>query len=167
MATLPIRIIPDPILKQRAEEVEDFDSALHKLLDDMAETMYEAPGIGLAAPQIGVSRRIAIVDISEDKKGLIELINPEIVNRSGSVASEEGCLSIPEYRDSVTRSKKIEVVAQDRHGKEFSVVAEELMSFALQHEIDHLDGVLFVDRLSYLKKQMWKKWLKKNLEAFD
>lgn len=161
MALLPIRIYPDPVLKTKALPIERFDATLHRLLDDMAETMYEAPGIGLAAPQVGVLQRVVVADISEDKEGLIELINPVIVASSGEAISEEGCLSIPDYRDSIKRNAQIEVVAFDRNGKEFKLEADDLFSFCLQHEIDHLDGILFTDRLSYLKKQLFKKWLKK------
>lgn len=161
MAILDIRTYPDPILKQPAALAESFDRELEKLLDNMAETMYQANGIGLAAPQIGISKRIAVIDVSEDRSQLIELINPQIKERSGELPSEEGCLSIPGYRDIVPRAEKISLSAQDRRGKEFAIEAEGLFAICIQHEIDHLDGVLFVDRLSRLKRELFKSWFKK------
>lgn len=162
MAVLPIVTYPSETLKMQCEKVTEFDSELHKLLDDMADTMYDAPGIGIAAPQIGVLKQITVIDLSEDGSELIELINPVITTKEGSVSSEEGCLSIPGYRASVKRAEAVVVKAQDRNGAEFEVSGEELMSFCLQHEIDHLNGILFTDKLSRLKKSLFLKWYKKN-----
>ncbi len=165
MSILDIKIYPDPVLSQRAAEVTKFDTPLQRLIDDMVETMYAAEGIGLAANQIGVLQRVAVVDISEDRSGVFHLINPVIVSRQGKISSKEGCLSIPDYRESIARSKEVVVQALDRHGKEFEIKADGLLSYCLQHEIDHLDGVLFVDHLSRLKREFFKKWAKSNLLA--
>ena len=162
MSTLPIVKDPDPILKQKTGVVETFDEELHTFLGNMAETMYEANGIGLAAPQVGDLRRITVVDVSRDGNDLLELINPQIVHADGTCSGEEGCLSIPEYRDIVERNEAIKVEAFDRHGNEIKFEAEGILSICIQHELDHLDGVLFIDRLSYLKKQLFKKWFRKN-----
>ncbi|MBX7137602.1 MAG: peptide deformylase [Oligoflexia bacterium] len=159
-----ILIYPDPRLKQRSLAVDKFDSALHQLLDDMTETMYAANGVGLAAPQVGVLERVTVVDVSEKGDQPREFINPKIVSASGSDSGEEGCLSIPGYRDLVRRNTSIVVTAQDRTGKEFEVAAEGLLAICLQHEIDHLDGVLFVDRLSRLKRELFRRWLRKQSE---
>ena len=155
-------IYPDPLLRESTQEVTEFGKELHQLLDDMAETMYEESGIGLAAPQVGVLSRVTVIDVSSDRDSRIELINPTIVEHEGEVTSEEGCLSIPDYRDSVSRAKKILFKAFDRFGKPFEMEADDLFSICVQHELDHLDGVLFVDRLSRLKKEMFKKWFKKH-----
>jgi len=161
MALLTVRKYPDSILKQPGVEVDEFDSKLHSLLDDMAETMYYEHGIGLAAPQIGVSQRITVIDVSADEDTIQEFINPEIVQAQGKVEFEEGCLSIPEYRDKVVRNESIVVRAYDRYGKEFELETDGLLAICLQHEIDHLDGVLFIDRLSRLKRELFKRWMKK------
>lgn len=163
MSILNIVQIPDPILTRPAEVVSAIDSTILKLLDDMADTMYDAPGIGLAAPQIGVSKRIAVIDISEERNSLYELINPTIVWSEGKVDSEEGCLSIPKYRDTITRQRTVRVNYLDRKGESKQLEAQDLLSFCLQHEIDHLDGILFTDHLSRLKREHFKKWLKKHL----
>jgi len=165
MALLDIKIYPDPILKQKAEDVTVFDQKLEKLLDDMAQTMYAAPGVGLAAPQIGICQRVAVVDVSEDRNDLIHLVNPEIILREGKKSGEEGCLSIPEYRDTVERSASISVRAFDKKGKQFEFDATDLLSVCVQHELDHLDGVLFVDRLSRLKRELFKKWVQKQIDG--
>jgi peptide deformylase len=161
MGILEIVKYPDPRLKQPCERETVFDSSLHKLLDDMRDTMYEAEGIGLAAPQVGVLKRIAVVDVSQDRDGVIELINPEITWSEGKVPSEEGCLSIPDYRETISRNENIKVTAQDRNGKEFELEASEILAICIQHEIDHLNGILFVDRLSRLKREFFRRWLKK------
>ncbi len=164
MSILDIRIHPDPVLREKCLEVEEFDDQLGKLLDNMAETMYEAPGIGLAAPQIGITQRIAVVDVSENGNGLLELINPVIEEKRGEqIPSEEGCLSIPEYRDTIQRYPEISVKAQDRTGKTFEIEATEILAICIQHELDHLDGVLFIDHLSRLKRDTFKRWYKKYL----
>lgn len=165
MARLEILKYPDPVLKTVSAEVENFDAALHSLLDDMAETMYAASGVGLAAPQVGVLKRITVVDVSREENELREFINPRIIEKTGQTSSEEGCLSIPDYRDVVNRNAELVVQAQDRHGKSFEVKADGLLAICLQHEIDHLDGVLFIDRLSYLKRSMFKNWFKKHAQA--
>lgn len=162
MAQLEIRIYPDPVLREKCVPVSDFDSELGQLLDNMAETMYAAPGIGLAAPQVGKTIRAVIVDVGENGDGLIELVNPEIVSQKGRTSSEEGCLSIPDYRDSVSRSSTIEVRAFDRRGEPFELQADGLLSICIQHELDHLDGVLFIDKMSRLKRELFKRWHKKH-----
>lgn len=164
MTLLNIRIYPDPILKEEAAEVSDFDSKLSKLLDDMYDTMLAADGIGLAAPQIGISKKIAVIDISEDRDQRLELINPKIVWQDGQVPSEEGCLSIPQYRDKIKRFKEIKIEAHDRKGAKFELQSDGLLAICMQHEIDHLHGILFVDHLSRLKRELFKRWSKRNLE---
>ena len=134
----------DEVLRKKCHRVEKFDEKLHVLLDDMYETMVEANGVGLAAPQIGILRRIAVIDVGEGK---IELINPEVVKTSGEQTGEEGCLSCPGTWGEVTRPMKVTVKAQDRFGNEFKVKGTELLARALCHEIDHLDGTLFVDKI--------------------
>jgi len=163
MASLEIKIYPDPVLKEKAKPITTFDSKLKKFVENMIETMYVESGVGLAANQVGSLERVFVVDVSEDGNSPLVFINPEIVERSGKKKGEEGCLSIPSYRDIVERSSIITVKAQDLSGQEFTLQAEGLMAVCIQHELDHLDGILFVDRLSHLKKQLFKKWLEKNL----
>lgn len=167
MAKLDILIYPDERLKMTAKEVTKFDQELHKFLDNMAETMYSAQGVGLAATQVGDMRRVLVMDVSKDGSELIEVINPRIVTKSGKLSYEEGCLSIPGYRDHVDRSKALCVEFLDRDGKEHRIECTDLPAVCLQHEIDHLDGVLFVDRLSRLKRAMFKRWLKKQQTEAD
>ncbi len=152
----PIVKYPDPVLAQKAEPVTQFDAELQQLADDMFESMYVAEGIGLAAPQVGVSRRIFIVDTSlgKDPAQRLVLINPEIVETEGKQVEEEGCLSLPEIRDKVTRAFRVKVRAQDTRGAWFEVEGDELLARALQHENDHLNGVLFIDRISRLKRDL-------------
>jgi peptide deformylase len=135
---------PDPVLRQVAKEVPKITPNIHKLLTDMAETMYDADGVGLAAPQIGISKRVIVVDVG-DEHGLVEMINPEIVEMDGEQVGAEGCLSIPNLNGEVRRAFRVRVKALDRDGNSFELVGEELMARALQHEIDHLNGVLFTD----------------------
>jgi len=135
---------PDPVLRERAKEVTKFNANLHKLLRDMAETMYDAEGVGLAAPQIGILKRVIVVDVG-DEHGLIEMVNPEIIARSGEQLGPEGCLSIPNLNGDVLRAKDITVKGQDRDGKEFTIEASDYLARAFQHEVDHLNGVLFTD----------------------
>lgn len=161
MSKLEIRIYPDPILKQTSTNVLEFDKKLKTFLDDMHETMLDAHGIGLAAPQVGVSQQIAVIDVSEERNQRIDLINPKIVWTAGSVPSEEGCLSIPEYRDTIKRSREIIVQFFDSDGIEKEIKADGLLAICMQHEIDHLNGILFVDKLSRLKRELFKRWLKK------
>jgi peptide deformylase len=161
MALLDILIYPHPLLKEVALPVTVFDKALHSFLDDLKETMYYADGVGLAATQVGKMIRVAVIDTSDERNQPIELINPKIVIRQGKIDSREGCLSIPDFRETITRSSKVHVHAVDRFGKPFEFEAEELLSYCVQHEIDHLDGILFVDHLSNLKKRLFVKWLSK------
>lgn len=161
---LEILKYPDPRLKNRAEPVQVFDLELHQLLDEMAETMYAADGIGLAAPQVGRSYRLFVIDLGqgEHKKGkLYEFINPELSDGEGTIAFEEGCLSVPGFTEEVNRKEKIRVTYQDRNGKKMELMAEGLLAVAIQHENDHLDGILFVDKLSPLKRRLMKKKLQK------
>ena len=143
MALREIRKDGDPVLRKVAREVTKFDDRLHVLLEDMAETMQDADGVGLAAPQIGVRRRVVVIDVGQ---GVIELINPRIVDAQGSQCDKEGCLSIPDYSGYVRRPAKVKVEAQNRHGESFEIEGEELLAVALNHEIDHLDGILFTDK---------------------
>ena len=147
---------PDAALAQRADEVREFDGELKTLVDEMFESMYAAQGIGLAAPQIAVGKRIAIIDVSFKKRPeeRLVLINPEIIERTGKQLEEEGCLSLPDIREKVQRAAWVKVRAQNVKGEWFEMEGEELLSRALQHELDHLDGVLFIDRISRLKREM-------------
>jgi len=152
----PIVKFPDPILQQPAEPVTVFDAELRKLVDDMFTSMYDAQGIGLAAPQIGISKRLTVIDLSFQKKpeDKIVLINPEVIEIKGKQVEEEGCLSLPEIRDRVARAAEVKVRAQDAEGKPIEVEGKELLARAIQHEIDHLDGILFIFRLSRLKRDL-------------
>ena len=143
MAKLKILTAGDPVLRQTAADVTKIDTKLIKLLKDMAETMYAADGVGLAAPQIGVSKRIVVIDVGD---GIIEMINPVIVNKEGSVVGGEGCLSVPEYEGEVERAEKVECEFTDRSGKRYLIETDGLLAIAIQHELDHLDGVLFIDK---------------------
>lgn len=147
---------PEPVLAKRGEPVTAFDESLRTLVEEMFESMYAAQGIGLAAPQIAISRRIAVIDVSFGKnpEEKIALINPEIVVSEGRQVEEEGCLSLPEIREKVTRAERVKVRAQNVAGEWFEVEGEELLARALLHEIDHLDGVLFIDRISRLKREL-------------
>ena len=159
----PIVKFPDPILQQPAEPVTVFDAELRKLVDDMFTSMYDAQGIGLAAPQIGVSKRLTVIDLSFQKKpeDKIVLINPEVVEIKGKQVEEEGCLSLPEIRDRVVRAAEVKVRAQDADGKPIEVEGTELLARAMQHEIDHLDGILFIFRLSRLKRDLQLRKIRK------
>jgi len=147
---------PDPVLQKRAEEVTVFDEALKTLVNEMFESMYAAQGIGLAAPQIAISKRIAVIDVSFNKipKERIALINPEVTLQQGRQVEEEGCLSLPDIREKVVRAEVVKVRAQNVKGEWFEVEGDELLARALLHEIDHLDGVLFIDRISRLKREL-------------
>ena len=144
---------PDPRLRTVAQEVETVDEEIRALVDDMAETMYEAPGIGLAATQIDVHKRVIVIDISQERDDLRVFINPKIVSRDGETVHEEGCLSVPGIYEPVRRAERITVQAQDRDGRSFELEAVDLLAVCIQHEIDHLDGKVFVDYLSPLKQQ--------------
>ncbi len=147
---------PEPVLAQRGAEVTVFDANLKKLVDEMFESMYAAQGIGLAAPQIAISQRITVIDVSfkKDPAQKIALINPKIISAEGRQVEEEGCLSLPDIREKVARAAKVKVQAQDVDGTWFLVEGDELLARCLQHEIDHLDGVLFIDRISRLKREL-------------
>ena len=166
MAVLPIRIYPDPVLRAKCREVTDFDARLRKLAADMIETMHAAPGVGLAAPQIGVDLRIAVVDLSvgEDPKQVFVVVNPEVVHREGTEVAEEGCLSLPGINDKVDRPTLIRVRAVDLEGKPLEIEAEEWLARAFCHEIDHLNGVLFTDYLRGLRKERVKRQLRRLAE---
>jgi peptide deformylase len=147
---------PEPVLSQPGEPVTEFDDNLRKLVADMFETTYASQGIGLAAPQVGVSKRITVIDLSmgKDPKQKLVLINPEITSHEGRLYEEEGCLSFPEIREKVVRSARVHIRAQDEYGKWFEMDGEDLLSRCFQHEIDHLDGVLFIFRMSALKRSL-------------
>ena len=169
MALLQIRHYPDPVLKVPAVPVEIFDDSLRQLAADMAETMYAAPGVGLAAPQVGVSRRLLVIDCSarDEGPGLLSVVNPEILESDGELFEEEGCLSVPGYYANVARNERVKVRFQDLQGESRTLEAEGLWAVAFQHEIDHLDGILFVDRLSPLKKGMFRKKYPKILQQLE
>lgn len=147
---------PEPVLSQPGEPVTEFDGELQRLVNDMFETTYASQGIGLAAPQVGVSKRVTVIDLTMGKDPMekIVLVNPEIISSEGKVYEEEGCLSFPDIREKVVRAAKIRIRAQDQHGKWFERDAEELLSRCFQHEIDHLDGMLFIFRMSALKRDL-------------
>jgi peptide deformylase len=161
MALLPILRFPDERLRTRAAPVTQFDPALRQLASDMAETMYEAPGIGLAATQVNVHRRLIVIDISDTKDQLGVFVNPEIVNEAGVTEGEEGCLSVPGIYDTVTRADQVTVNYQDLDGKSQTIKASGLLAVCLQHEIDHLNGKVFVDYLSRLKQTRIRSKLEK------
>jgi len=164
----PIVKYGNPVLEKRGEDITEFDTPeLHKLVDDMFESMYAAKGVGLAAPQIGVGKRLAVIDITtgEDPKQKIVLINPEIVKTEGSHKSEEGCLSLPTFREQVTRPLKVTVRAQDVHGKEFEMTGDELLARAFLHETDHLNGKLYINHISALKRDLIRRKVRKLQKA--
>lgn len=161
MAILNILHYPDPRLRIKAKVVDQVDNKTRKQVDDMLETMYEAPGIGLAAPQVNISKRIVVIDVSEDKSSPLVLINPEIIDSYGSTKSQEGCLSVPGIYEDVVRADGITIKALDREGNHFEFKADDLLSVCIQHELDHLQGKLFVDYLSSLKQQRIRKKLEK------
>jgi peptide deformylase len=156
MALLPILHFPDPRLHTVAKPVAEVTGEIRQLVSDMAETMYAAPGIGLAATQVNVHQRIVVIDISEDKSGLMAFINPEILEKSGEQICEEGCLSVPGIYEKVTRAAKVRVRALNAKGEPFELEAEGLLAVCIQHEIDHLDGKVFVEYLSALKQNRIK-----------
>jgi len=161
MAMLEILHFPDPRLRQRAVEVERVDDPLRKLVDDMFETMYQAPGIGLAATQVNVHRRVVVIDISKDQDQPLVFVNPQILEKDGIEEMDEGCLSVPGFYERVQRAERVRVRALDRNGETFELDADGLLAVCIQHEIDHLDGKLFVDYLSQLKRQRIRKKLEK------
>lgn len=163
MAIRDIVIYPDERLRQKAKPVDKVTDDIVRLADDMAETMYAAPGIGLAANQVGVLKRVVVVDVdyTDREPNLITLINPEIVAKEGSIVWEEGCLSLPGVLEEVERADRITVRALDRSGKPFELTAEGLRAVAIQHEIDHLDGTVFIDHISFLKRRLHHRELAK------
>jgi peptide deformylase len=161
MAILDILHFPDPRLRIKAKPVAQVDDSIRRLIDDMLETMYQAPGIGLAATQVNVAKRIVVIDLSEEKNDPLCLINPEILEKNGIEQMEEGCLSVPGVFEQVTRANQIRVRALDRQGNPFEMEADGLLAVCIQHELDHLEGKLFVDYLSSLKRQRIRKKLEK------
>lgn len=161
MTIRKIIYLPDPRLRKVSTPVDTFDDQLHTLIDDMFETMYDARGVGLAAPQIGINIRLSVVDTSDDKSGQLVLVNPEIIASEGQAEYQEGCLSVPGVYDTVRRAEKVTLRAQDRHGEFYELEADGLLGECFQHEIDHLNGKLFVDMLSPLKRAMARKKLGK------
>jgi peptide deformylase len=162
MAILEILHFPDPRLRTRAHPVQAVDDSVRRLVDDMFETMYAAPGIGLAAMQVNDPRRVVVIDVSEDRSQPRCFINPEVIARDGEEEMEEGCLSVPGVYEAVRRAERIRVRALDRDGNPFELDADGLLAVCIQHEIDHLDGKLFVDYLSTLKRQRIRKKLEKD-----
>jgi peptide deformylase len=163
MALLKIRKFPDPALKEAAKPVENINGQLTGFIDSMVQTMYAAPGVGLAAPQVGDSRRIIVLDTDHENPGkrLVKLINPEIVETEGSLIWEEGCLSVIDFTADVKRAAKVLVRAYTPDQQEIKIEGEGLLAVALQHEIDHLDGKLFIDRISRIKRELYRRRLAK------
>lgn len=167
MALLDIVTFPDDRLRQRAEPVPEVDDEIRTLIDDMAETMYNAPGVGLAANQVGVLKRVVVIDVeyTEGKPNLLAFVNPEILSSEGKIVTEEGCLSLPEVREDVERAEKVVVRALNRDGEPFELAADDFLATAVQHEIDHLNGVVLIDHLSFLKRRMLARELTKRKRA--
>ncbi len=163
----PIVLYGDPVLEKLAEPVTEFDEGLKNLAEDMFESMYAAHGVGLAAPQIGISKRLVVIDVTfkEDPKARLVLVNPEIISREGRQNGHEGCLSLPEFREHVVRANVVTVRAQDVHGKWFEKTGEELLARAFLHETDHLNGRLFISHVSGLKRDLIKRKIKKLVKA--
>jgi len=167
MAILDVVTYPDPRLTRIAEPVKIIDNKIKKLVDDMAQTMYEAPGVGLAATQVGELKRVMLIDVSEEKNQLRVFINPEIIKKEGTAINEEGCLSVPGFYDKVERAETVMVTALDRDGQRFTINASGLLAVCIQHEIDHLDGHVFVEYLSPLKANRIKNKLIKRQREFE
>ena len=168
MAVLKILHYPDPVLKEKSQTIQKIDASIRQLVQDMAETMYSAPGVGLAANQVGRAVRLALIDVTppDQPKQLLVLINPEVVEAEGECMWDEGCLSVPDCNEEVKRHKKVVVRFQNLEGETCEVSGEDLLGIALQHEIDHLNGILFIDRLSPLKRRLIKrKFQKKEKEG--
>ncbi len=161
MARLNILHFPDPRLRKRALPVETVDESVRSLVDDMLETMYAAPGIGLAATQVNIQKRVVVMDVSEEKNQPLVFINPMMLERTGEIETDEGCLSVPGFYDTVRRAERVRVSALDRDGEPFELDASGLLAVCIQHEIDHLDGKLFVDHLSMLKRDRIRRKLEK------
>ena len=167
MAILDVVTYPDPRLNRIAEPVKIIDNKIKKLVDDMAETMYEAPGVGLAATQVGELKRVMVIDVSEEKNQLRVFINPEIIKKEGTAVNEEGCLSVPGFYDKVERAETVMVTAMDRDGQRFTINASGLLAVCIQHELDHLDGHVFVEYLSPLKANRIKNKLIKRQRELE
>jgi peptide deformylase len=163
----PIVKFGNPVLERPAEPVKDFNDELKKLVEDMFESMYAAHGVGLAAPQIGLSKRLAVIDVTfkEDPDAKLVLANPEIIRSEGKQTQSEGCLSIPDFREPVARAKKVIIRAQDVNGKWFEKTGEELLARALLHETDHLNGKLYISHISALKRDLMKRKIRKLIKA--
>jgi peptide deformylase len=163
----PIVKFGDPVLEKPAETVTVFDDALRKLVEDMFESMYAAHGVGLAAPQIGISKRLVVIDVTfkEDPNAKLVLVNPEIVHLEGKQSGQEGCLSIPEFREQVTRAKCATIRAQDAEGQWYEKEGEDLLARAFQHETDHLNGRLYISHISALKRDLMKRKIRKLVRA--
>ena len=163
----PVVKYGNPVLEKPAENITVFDDKLRKLVEDMFESMYAAHGVGLAAPQIGISKRLAVIDTTfkEDPKAKLVLVNPEIIRTEGKQRGSEGCLSLPEFREEVTRPLRVTVRAQDAHGKHFEVSGEELLARAFMHETDHLYGKLYISHISALKRDLMKRKIRKLVKA--
>jgi peptide deformylase len=163
----PIVKYGNPVLEKPAEPVTKFDDELKKLVEDMFESMYEAKGVGLAAPQIGISKRLAVIDVSfkEDPNAKLVLANPEIIHKEGKQSQSEGCLSIPDFREQVTRANIVTVRAQDVNGKWYEKTGEELLARAFLHETDHLNGKLYISHLSALKRDLMRRKIRKLMKA--
>ncbi len=159
----PIVKFGDPVLERPAEPVTVFDDELRKLIDEMFESMYEARGVGLAAPQIGIPKRLAVIDVTfkEDPEAKLVLVNPEIIHTEGQLTQQEGCLSLPEFREKVTRPRRVTVRAQDAHGNWFEKTGEDLLARALLHETDHLNDKLYISHISGLKRDLIKRKVRK------
>ena len=164
MAVLDIQKYPEPVLQEKARPVEEINKDIQRLIDDMADTMYDAPGIGLAANQVGALHRIIVFDVTpkEEGRNLCVIINPEIVGSEGELIHQEACLSVTDYSCDVRRKACVTVAGLDREGKPVQIEAKDLLAVVLQHEIDHLDGILFIDRISRLKRSLYKRQLQKN-----
>jgi len=167
MAILEILQYPNPLLKKKCEKVDQIDNKIKSLIDNMVETMYDANGIGLAASQVGILQRVIVIDVSpmEPEKGLLVMINPEIISEEGDIEYEEGCLSLPEFREKVKRKEKVKVMGISPEGKEIITEADGILAIAFQHEIDHLNGILLLDRVSRLKREIYKNKLRKEKEG--
>lgn len=165
----PIVKFGDPVLEKQAETVTVFDDELRKLIDDMFESMYAAHGVGLAAPQIGISKRLAVIDVTfkEDPSAKLVLVNPEVIKVEGRHTQQEGCLSLPEFRENVTRPKTVTIKAQDAHGTWYEKTGEELLARAFVHEIDHLNGRLYITHISALKRDLIKRKVRKLVKQGD
>lgn len=168
MAVIPIRKLPDQVLRQQAEEITEINGELQRLIDDMAETMYAAPGLGLAAPQVGRLDRLIVFDVAHrdgKARDLKVILNPCITQAEGELTHEEGCLSVADFSAEVRRHARVLVKGLDREGKPIAITGEGLLAVVLQHEVDHLDGILFIDRISRLKRSIYLRRLKKQAAA--